>query len=136
MSCPRIRSRRGFSADQPLELADVRARLVAGQVRGDPILDGPQANLDELSDCRLGERLVGDVDIRIASPQRERGNETLASRARITAQQRPPLGGETLEAHRVDPVGVDPQDVAGRLRGQNARLTSSRRPGSRASRSL
>ena len=67
----------------------------------------------------LGERLVGELRQRPATPQPERSPSLAAARSRHPAERLAALVGEPLEAGQVQLVGVQLQQVAGLAAGQD-----------------
>ena len=106
--------------DQRLQLADERRRGRrggGGQLRLDPRLHRGQAQFAEAACLGRGERGVGDVGVRLAPPQRQRGPQPPRGQSRLADAQRPAaLGHPPLESGDIHD---------GRFHGQQV----SRRPG-------
>ena len=81
----------------------------------DPALDGLEPELLETSDLGLGELGEGELRQRGATPQGERLLEGRERRNGLGLQLAPAARRKGLEPERVDPVGVDPEEVPRRL---------------------
>jgi hypothetical protein len=92
-----------------------------GEPRLDPVLGAGQAELGEPGDLALGERLEGHVGEGVAAPQGVRLAEQVVGCGRVDRQGGPAGTGQTLETDRVQLVGRDPQQVAGRPPGDHGR---------------
>jgi hypothetical protein len=97
-----------------LELTDQFTVPARRQLGVDPVLLRVHPELVETGRLRPGERLIGELGQRRASPQRQRlGQLRRRGGARIpVAQGDPSLGGELLEATGVHLVLVDVEQVA------------------------
>src|SRR6478609_1763203 len=103
--------------DEPFELGDELSARAELEVGVDPLLQGFQAELLEPADLALREALQLEVAERRAAPQRQR----LAQRAGSPLRILPPrLRDEPLEATEIELLGLDPEQVAGRLRDEHA----------------
>ena len=102
---------------EPLELGDELSARAELEVGIDPLLQGIQAELLEPADLALREALQLEVAERRAAPQRERLPQRLGSLPRILS---PRILNEPLEATEIQLLGLDPEQVAGRLRDEHA----------------
>ncbi len=99
--------------DQRLKLADERGVEAEGEIGLDPLLERGEAQLLEARDFRLRERLVREVGERVPAPQIEGVVEQFGGGRRISGGGRPrSLAELMLEALRVEPVRLDPEQVA------------------------
>jgi hypothetical protein len=80
------------------------------EIRVDPLLDRGEPELVETSRLAPRERLVGEVGERRPAPEGERARKGLRPLRR--RQARGALHG-ALEAHRVDRLRVDSEEIAG-----------------------
>jgi hypothetical protein len=114
------------ATDQFRQLGRSPGMPAEGELGGQPVLKGVQAELLQSLPLGLGEGLVGDVGQGRAAPQPERLPQHLGGRPRLAALQQPvALLGQRHEAGGVEVPGRDHQPVAGRLGDQHPR----RRPG-------
>ena len=115
---------------QCLQLCDQLVVAPEREVGLDPQLDRRQPDLLQTSDRRLGEALVGEVGERGAPPQRQRLAQPLRGVGRQAAgAQTPRLVHQPFELVEIEIVGLDPDQVARRPRGQHVlrkRLAKSR----------
>src|SRR5437773_10009197 len=102
--------------DEPLELADELSASAELEVGVDSLLQRFQPELLESADLALRKGLEGKVAERRAAPQRERLAQRLRTLLRVLL---PRLGGELLEAPQIELVGLDPEQVARRLRHED-----------------
>ena len=79
----------------------------------DPPLDGAGMELLEPRDLAPGKFLVGEIGKRRAAPERERLAEELGG---LVSARRVCLRAQRPEPRLVELAGIQPQDVAGRLR--------------------
>jgi hypothetical protein len=113
----RVARNEGFELREQLDVA------AEGKVRVDAVFDCTRARFLQPRDLEARPRLVGEVRERRLAPQRERlpehgGCAGDASAGRDRAGDR----DERVEAEEVDLLGVDGEQVAGRLRQQHRRL--------------
>ena len=106
-------------SDQRLQLGDQLGVAAEGQVGLDPDLQDGQVPLGEPGALGLGERLVGELRQRPATPQPERLAQPGRCQLRHPAERLGALVGEPLEAGQVQLVGVQLQQVAGLAAGQD-----------------
>ncbi len=104
-----------MAVDELLELADELTARPELELRVDPLLQGSEAGLLEPTDLVASERLEGEILQRRPAPERERSPQLLRALGRGAV---PRLGRQPLEARKVEPLGVDAQDVAGWLRDE------------------
>ena len=102
--------------DKRLQLGHDSGVATTVEIRVDPFLEGAEARLLQPRDLALRERLVGEVGERGAAPQPQRCAEQLR---RLVGRPSGSVRDEPLKPARVEPVGVDPNDVAGRARDEH-----------------
>ena len=102
--------------DQRLELSDQDVVLSERKVGLDPLLERGHPQLGQAGNLGLSERIEREVRQRRASPELE-GHAQGARRGLVRAGVEVPssLLGQVLELCGVDRVGVDPEQIAGRL---------------------
>jgi hypothetical protein len=106
----------GIARDQGPECCQGSRSVPDEQHRLDPILLGRSAQLVEASDLCGGEWLEGEIGVRRAAPETERGVERAPGSGRVTADEgEMGLGGESFEAVGIDAVRDDAQGVTRRL---------------------
>ena len=103
--------------DQRLQLRHDGGVSTTVEIRVDPFLEGAEARLLQPRDLALRERLVGEVDERRAAPQPQRCAEQLR---RLVGRPSGCVRDEPLKPARVEPFGLDPNEVAGRARDEHA----------------
>ena len=98
--------------DERLELADEIGVPAHFQLGVDAVLECREPGLLQPAGLVARERLEGEIVQRGAAPQGQCRAELLPALARFRATC---LGRQPLEAREVEALGIDPQDVAGRL---------------------
>jgi hypothetical protein len=95
------------------QLADELAGRAELEVGVDALLERRHPGLLQAADLVAGERLEREVLERRPPPERQRGAQLLGPLVRRGATR---FRGQALKAREVESLGVDAQDVAGRLR--------------------
>jgi hypothetical protein len=98
--------------EQSLELGDELGVAPEREVGFDAVLERGESQLLESPALCLGEGVVGEVDKRRPSPQRERLAQKSCPLTGIVASYR--VRHEHLEPRNVDLGGIDLEDVTGR----------------------
>ena len=135
MSWPPGTLTEGVGGDEPLELTDKLRVAPKGEIGLDPLLESRKASLLEPGDLPLGERLVGEVGKRRATPEGKRRSQGLRSAGGVSLRKRTSsLLGQACEECGVELTRLDPHEVAGRTSeeepapGRAQRLAKLRHP--------
>ena len=112
-------------AHDSLRLGDRRRQLSGVGQGGQTGLDGGQPQLSQTGDLALGELLEAEVAIGRPAPQPQRPLEHVEGGGRIPGAEEADAPFDlALEAHRVDRLGVDPEEVAGGLGDEHVRAAA------------
>jgi hypothetical protein len=103
-------------ADERVELPDDVTVSAELEIRLDPLLDGDHAQLLEPAGLGLRELLEREVGESRATPERQGLLEQLAP---IAGRSAASGAKELLEAVRIDPLRIDPEEVTGSARLEN-----------------
>jgi hypothetical protein len=98
-----------ITVDELLQFDDEVVALAELKLGVDALLQGSEAGLLQPADLLASERLEGEILQRRPAPERERRPELLRALGRGAV---PRLGRQPLEARKVEPLGVDAQDVS------------------------
>ena len=116
------RSRSGCWRARPSSSPTSSAASPPPEIGVDAELDGLQAQLLEPGDLGLGERLVGEVLVRAAAPERQRLADHDRRRRRVAVDEQPALLEQLLEPPGVDVLRPHLEEVAGRAGEQERAL--------------
>ena len=103
----------GVLLDELLELSHQILARTKREIRIDPLFERRESRLLQAPDLVAQERLEGEILERRSAPERQRCTQLLGPFARLCAAR---LGRQALEARQIEQLGVDAEDVAGRLR--------------------
>ena len=92
-------------AGEPLQLPHELGGEALAEIGLDAELDGLEAQLLESADLGLGEALVDEILVRLASPQGQALADGHGRGGRVGVEQRPALLQEALEAPGVELLG-------------------------------
>ena len=107
--------------DERFELADLLRVVTKVELGLDALLDGGEAQLLEMCDLGMRERLVGEIRERRAAPEPQRLSQELHRALRRAVGERPrALLEQPLETCPVELVGCDPDLIAAPARHDHA----------------
>ena len=102
-------------SDEGFELVDQLCTTAEFELGVDAALERGQQPFRELRDFQLSERLELEIPERLATPQGDRGAQQLCA---LLRPRRLRLGDEPVEPRKVEPLGVDAEDISSRFEPQ------------------